>query len=93
MRSLRYLNVILTAIAILLALQLWTSWTVGGNASVLGPTQAEAAGITNAGAQRLEMINLLKKQNQLTGDLVSMLKSGNARVRVSQMRDEDDKKR
>ena len=90
MRSLRYLNVMLTAVAILLALQLWTAWTAGGSSAILGPAEAQAVGITNPGAQRNEIIDLLKKQNQLTGQVVDLLKSGNVKVRVTQMRDDED---
>src|SRR5438552_3583139 len=39
MRSLRYLNSILTVLAVLLALQLWTAWTLGPS----GETPAGAA--------------------------------------------------
>ena len=95
MRSLRYLNTILTLLTVLLALQLWTVWTapIPAPGSALGSDQslaqafpltseAYAAGIPNAGQQRKEMINLLKKQTQRIDELVAMFKSGEARIRV-----------
>ena len=93
MRSLRYLNGVLTILAILLSLQLWTSWTLSSSASgtarVLGPQSAYAAGIPNAGAQRKEMVDLLKKQVKQTEALTEMFQSGKARVRVER-RGKDD---
>jgi len=93
MRSLRYLNTILTVLTVLLAMQLWTSWIApssgaaerGGAASLLSPVQAQVSdgsGIPNAGAQRKEMIDLLKRQSQQTDQLIALLKSGEVRVRV-----------
>ena len=83
MRSLRYLNTILTLIAVLLTVNLWTLWTVTpGGDSLSIATQARAQGMTSPGQQRELMINELKKINASTGDLKSMLKSGSVRVRL-----------
>jgi hypothetical protein len=89
MPSLRYLNVTLTVIAVLLGLHLWTLWTApvvgGAPLSAQAVAQAEAAGgIPNAAAQRKQMIELLKRLTQKTEELTGMLKSGQARVRVEQ---------
>jgi hypothetical protein len=98
MRLLRYLNTILTLLTVLLALQLWTTWSApssgaargtgadaGGGAelSLVTPVLAQqAGGIPDAGGQRKEMIDLMKRQIQQTEELVALLKNGQARVRV-----------
>ncbi len=69
MRSLRYLNTILTVIAVLLATHLWTAWSDGASpaAAVASPrTTPTPGGIPNAGAQRQQQIDLLKLLNQQT---------------------------
>ena len=95
MRSLRYLNTILTVLTVLLAMQLWTSWIApGSNAgrrgtaaetdggalpSLVSPVQAQTSdgsGIPNAGAQRKEMIDLLKRHSQQMDQLMALMKSG-----------------
>ncbi len=83
MKSLRYLNTVLTVIAVLLTVNVWTLWTVtpGGNALSVA-TEAQAAGLVNAGQQRKEMIEVLRKINADTGEVKSMLSSGSARVRL-----------
>lgn len=81
MRSIRYLNSILTVLAVLLTLQLWTSWTSSGPA-VDGAAPALAAGIPNAGAQRKQMVDLLKRVVQQNEQMIEMFQSGQARVRV-----------
>jgi len=89
MRSLRYLNTILTVIAVLLATNLWTAWSDGSRpaAAVASPrTVPTPGGIPNAGAQRQQQIDLLKLLNQQTDDLVNLLRSGQARVRVDMPR-------
>ncbi len=83
MKSLRYLNTVLTMIAVLLTVNIWTLWTVtpGGNALSMA-TQAQAAGMVNAAQQRKDIVDVLKKINADTGELKSMLKGGSARVRL-----------
>lgn len=94
MKSLRYLNVILTVLAVLLTLQLWTVWNGHGTpiaaapsiatpalAQSRGPTPG-ASGIPDAGAQRREMVDLLKKLVVQTDEVKSVLTSGQVRVRV-----------
>ncbi len=80
MRSLRYLNVVLTVLTVVLTLHLWTLWT-GEALSSVTPS-AHAGGLPDAGAQRKEMIDLLKGMNQKMDQLAALLKSGEARVRV-----------
>ncbi len=85
MKTFRYLNAVLTVIAVLLTLNLWTLWTMGPSAN--GPvielaSTAQAQGLTNAGAQRRDMINLMKQQVAALKDLSKTLKSGEVRVRL-----------
>ena len=85
MKSLRYLNTILTVIAVLLTLNLWTLWT-GENSRITADfatsAQAQNEGLQNAGAQRNQMIDLLRKQVAATENLTALLKSGNVKVKV-----------
>lgn len=91
MRSLRYLNTILTVLAVLLTLNLWTAWTTtpGGDALSLAG-ESEAQGFSNAGAQRREMIELLKQANVQLEQTHSHLTSGELRVRVTTDEETDD---
>ncbi len=85
MKSLRYLNTILTVIAVLLTLNLWTLWTgqnSGISADFAVPVQAQNEGLQNAGAQRNQMIDLLRKQVSATENLTALLKSGTVKVQV-----------
>ncbi len=85
MKSIRYSNMILTVIAVLLTLNLWTLWT--GTAPQVAadfatPAQAQNEGLANAGAQRNQMIDLLRKQVAATESLTALLKSGTVKVKV-----------
>lgn len=86
MRSLRYLNTVLTLIAILLTLHLWTLWNGPAGAAVSSVTPAQAAprtaGIPNATGQRYEMVDLLKQLNRKTDELTGLFRSGKAKVTV-----------
>ncbi|MHC4994586.1 MAG: hypothetical protein ACYTGQ_05975, partial [Planctomycetota bacterium] len=62
MNSTRYLNTILTVIAVLLTLHLFTFWSSTDGVA----TPAMAQGIPDAGAQRLMMVNELKSLNRQT---------------------------
>lgn len=79
MRSLRYLNSILTVLAVLLALQLWTTWTTS---PVAIADEAHAQGIPNAGAQRKEMIEALVKLNIQVAQTNELLRSGQIRIQM-----------
>jgi hypothetical protein len=84
MRSLRYCNVVLTVIAVLLTLNLWTAWTTtpgGSLMSIAGDAHAQN-GIPNAGAQRKAMIDELKKITTEINGLESTLKSSTLKVKV-----------
>ena len=80
MPKLRYLNTVLTIIAILLTLNLWTLWASSSAVDVATP--AHAQGLTNAGAQRAAMVNAMKENTKKMDQLISLMKSGQVRVRV-----------
>lgn len=85
MPSLRYLNSVLTIIAVLLTLNVYALWTAAPAGSALAPAETYAAenqGIPNAGQQRLEMINQLKQANAELSVLHRTLTSGQVRVQV-----------
>jgi len=92
MGSVRYLNGVLTVIAVLLTLNLWTSWNVplAQTASAAPNSTPTGGGIPNAGAQRQQIVDLLKKLNQQTDELISLFKSGQARVKVDAPRNTAD---
>ena len=80
MNRLRYLNTVLTVLAILLALNLWTQWHATPTPSAA--TQAHAQGIPDAGQQRMEMVDLLKSLNERADETHELLESGQLTVRV-----------
>lgn len=84
MASLRYLNFVLTVIAVLLGMHLWTSWSVPTAApAYAAPQEAPSGGgIPNAGAQRQQQVDMLKRLSQQTDELIGLFRSGQARVRV-----------
>ena len=83
MRSLRYLNGILTIIAILLTLNLYGAWNTTPGGQMLGGVQeAQAQGIANAGAQRQVMVDLLKKISVQLVDLQKTMTDGSMRARI-----------
>ncbi len=83
MKSLRYLNTMLTVIAVLLTVNVWTLWTItpGGDALSIA-SEAQAVGMPNAGAQRKQLIEAVKRVEAQTGELAAMFKNGSARVRL-----------
>lgn len=88
MASLRYTNVILTILAVLLVAQLWTTWSAPGTPTMpqrveaAPPTNSTPGGLPDSGADRRDMIDLLKKQVQKTDEVLTYLKSGEMRVRL-----------
>ncbi|MBI1367444.1 MAG: hypothetical protein GC162_02195 [Planctomycetes bacterium] len=79
MKSLAYLNGVLTVLAVLLALQLWTSWT--SSPDIASPAYAQ--GIPDEGAQRNQIIDQLKLLNQKTEEMKGLLLSGKISVKVT----------
>ncbi len=88
MRSLRYLNTVLILIAILLTLHLWTLWNGPIGMAMSPVTTAQAApralGIPNAAEQRHEMVDLLKRLNSKTDELIGLFRWGKATVLVKE---------
>lgn len=83
MGSLKYLNGVLTIIAVLLTLNLWTTWSTtpaGKSLSIASP--AQAMGFANPDAQRQQMIGLLKKLNVQLADVKKTLTNGSIHVQV-----------
>ena len=87
MKGLRYLNTMLTILAVLLTLQLWTTWNM---APADMATEAHAQGIPDAGAQRKQMIDELKLVNKKVEELKGLLTSGKVRVTVLNAGGEED---
>lgn len=90
MRSLRYLNSVLTVIAVLLTLTLYTMWMSpapgSGGGDLLSVSQeAHAQGIPNAGAQRKQIIDELTAVKASVNDLKTTLTNGSVRVKVDSM--------
>lgn len=78
MPSLRYLNSVLTVIAVLLTLNLVALWHTTPGGAMLDhaqPAQAQG-GMTNAADQRKQIVDLLKQINTSLSDVKSTLKSG-----------------
>jgi len=76
MRSVRYLNGVLTIIAVLLTLNLWAQWHGGpGSNQLPAMPRAAAKGMPNPGAQRMEMIGQLKKLNEQVSVLTKQLET------------------
>ena len=90
MGSLRYLNSILTILTLLLAFELWTTWT-SSHVTLATPQVAMAQGIPNGGAQRRDMIEQLTKLNRQVELLGDLLRSGQVRVQADSPKDADKK--
>lgn len=82
MNGLKYLNVMLTILALLLGLQLWTSWTQQSTAFV--PEVHAQGGLPSPAGQRKEMIDELKKNNKKLDEMMKLLKSGDVKVKVAE---------
>jgi|GEM_PF-2516160 len=84
MGTLRYLNVMLTVIAVLLSLQLWTQWTMSPSVitEVHAGNTSRAQPFPNAAKQRKDMKDSLDKAVRQLQDLNKQFQSGKARVHV-----------
>ncbi len=89
MSSIKYLNTILTALAVLLALQLWTSWNSG--AELASPAYGQ--GIPDGGAQRQQIVDQLKLLNKRTDEVKAILTSGKMRVLISEAPEVEEEKK
>lgn len=79
MRAIHYLNTVLTVLAVLLAAQLWTSWTASPELT----RPAAAQGIPDAGAQRKQIVDELKLLNSKMEGLQNLLVSGKVQVHAT----------
>ncbi len=85
MRQIKYLNSVLTVIAVLLTMNLWVMWTQS-SVSVSDEAHAQAGiSLPDPGVQRNDMINQLKTLNDKITELNAQFKGGTARVRVESM--------
>ena len=85
MRQIKYLNTVLTIIAVLLTVNLWVTWAQS-SVSVAEGAQAQAGiSLPDPGVQRSEMISQLKSLNEKITELNAQFKGGTARVRVESM--------
>ena len=83
MSSLRYLNTVLTLIAVLLTVNTWTLWnTTPGGSALSVATESQAAGIPNAGQQRKDIVDAIKRLNADTTALRNTLANGTIKVKV-----------
>ena len=88
MRSLRYLNSVLTLIALLLTLNLITMWSVSPSSDVLSfDSNAHAQGTISAGQQRQDMTDQLKQVNLNINQINENLTNGNVRVQIQAIPD------
>jgi len=79
----KYLNAVLTVIALMLALNVWVGIHQSPAASAFDPaSQALAVGTADAGTQRVEMINQLKAISDKIDGLKSKLSDGSIKVTV-----------
>ncbi len=86
MRSIRYLNTILTILTVLVGIHIWMLWMTGPN--VL--PAAKAAGIPDAGAQRMQIVQEIKALNKTATELKNLFVKGKARVTIIQISEEQD---
>ncbi len=83
MKSLRYLNTILTVIAVLLTVNVWTMWSITPGGETLSvATEANAQGIANAAQQRKQIVDAVNQVRTEVGEVKAMFKNGTARVRL-----------
>lgn len=90
MNASRYLNTVLTAIALLLALNLWVGAHQLPAAAALDPaTDALAQGRTDSGQQRAAMIAALNQLNTKVDSMSKKLSDGSIKVTVTAMPEQD----
>jgi hypothetical protein len=89
MRNLRYLNGILTVLAVLLALNTWVLVAGSPAGQLISPTQdAHAQGVGGNGARQAQMLDELKATNKKLDALTAQIKKG-INVTVTSMPDRD----
>lgn len=89
MTNTKYLNTVLTAIALLLALNLWVGVNGSPGDSTNPEGQAIAQGRVDAGQQRSEMIKELKGLKSTVESMSKKLSDGSIKVKVEGDADKD----
>lgn len=90
MNQSKYLNAVLTVIALLLGLNLWIGAHTAPAASAMDPaSEALAQGRVDAGQQRADMIAELKKLSGKVDALSGKLTDGSVKVKVENLDTED----
>lgn len=90
MKQAKYLNAVLTVIALLLALNLWVGAHHSPAAAALDPAhEALAQGRTDSGAQRAKMIEQLSVLNDKIDAMSKKLTDGSVKVSVTSMPERD----
>ena len=89
MTNTKYLNAVLTTLAVLLALNLWVGVNAGPGDRTNPEGQAIAQGRVDAGQQRAEMITQLKELKSSVESLSKKLSDGSITVKVEGDADHD----
>ncbi|MGB1125169.1 MAG: hypothetical protein ACPG4Q_08180 [Phycisphaeraceae bacterium] len=89
MNNMKYLNAVLTVIAVLLALNLWVGVSPTPSDRISLESQAMAQGRVDAGQQRAEMIKELKGLKSTVEAMSSKLTDGSIKVKVESMPEHD----
>lgn len=89
MTNTKYLNAVLTVIAVLLALNLWVGVNPSPSASANPEGQAIAQGRVDAGQQRADMIKELKGMKSTIEAMSKKLTDGSIKVKVESEPDKD----
>jgi hypothetical protein len=82
MTNIKYLNAVLTAVAVLLTLNLWVGLNSSPGDSLSLESQAVAQGRVDAGQQRAEMIKELKSLKSTVESMSTKLSDGSVTVKV-----------
>ena len=89
MNNMKYLNTVLTVLAVLLALNLWVGANPAPGQGISLESQAIAQGRVDAGQQRADMIKELKGLKSTVEAMSTKLSSGTITVKVEGEPDKD----
>ena len=89
MNNMKYLNTVLTVLAVLLALNLWVNVNGSPTNGIGLESQAIAQGRVDAGQQRADMIKELKSLKSTVEAMSSKLTDGSIKVKVEGDPDHD----
>jgi len=89
MKTLRYLNTVLTVIALLLTLNLYVQLTGTPAGGMVSPASeahaAETKGVGSSAARQQQMVKSLESLNSTLSSMNQTLTNGSVRVRVDSM--------